>query len=543
MQYLKADTSVKVVIGPAVAVGDGFTPVTTLSLSTADEAEILKHDASAVTDISGNTFAAITSADGYYNLTLTAGQLDTEGMLTVLINDDSLCLPVRHDYMVVNANVFDSLFAAATTDYLQVDNVQVSGATQTANDNGADINAILTSANHIKYGGYCGHGVYFDDAAANTNTTLGTDGTYDNPVSTFAAANTLAGSLGSKIIYVTGASTLALTGQTLTDYEICGIGQKDSNILNLGTAASPSVLTNFKAINLHVYGAHDLSDRIKLIDCMIDDAPAAEITKLHAHARFCTLVDDFTLDTSNDNIFDFCSSGVAGNGYPVCNATGAAGTVVFRHYSGGIGFNSLSASHTASVEADGQIVFESGCNVNAAVTIRGNCTKVDNTAGMNSLTEDARIDKTGITADIVTDAVIAELTTQGDTNETKLDTITTNLATVDTVVDTILVDTGTSIPATLSTIAGYIDTEIATIIANLATVDTVVDGIQTDLSNGTDGLGALKALIDTLDTVADAIKAKTDSLTFTVAGQVDSNVQSINDVTITGDGNATPFDV
>lgn len=38
------------------------------------------------------------------------------------------------------------------------------------------------------------------------------------------------------------------------------------------------------------------------------------------------------------------------------------------------------------------------------------------------------------------------------------------------------------------------------------TLDTVADGIQTDLSNGTDGLGALKTLIDTLDTVADGIQ-------------------------------------
>ena len=92
------------------------------------------------------------------------------------------------------------------------------------------------------------------------------------------------------------------------------------------------------------------------------------------------------------------------------------------------------------------------------------------------------------------------------------------LATVDGIVDAILVDTGTTLPATL------------------ATIDTVADGIQTDLSNGTDGLGALKALIDTVDTVVDAIKAKTDSLTFTVANQVDANIQSVNDTTVTGDG-------
>lgn len=40
----------------------------------------------------------------------------------------------------------------------------------------------------------------------------------------------------------------------------------------------------------------------------------------------------------------------------------------------------------------------------------------------------------------------------------------------------------------------------------------------------------------TVDTVVDAIKAKTDSLNFTVAGQVDSNVQYVNDTQVTGDG-------
>jgi hypothetical protein len=40
-----------------------------------------------------------------------------------------------------------------------------------------------------------------------------------------------------------------------------------------------------------------------------------------------------------------------------------------------------------------------------------------------------------------------------------------------------------------------------------------------------------------------AIKAKTDSLTFTSANMVDANVQRINDVLITGDGSGTPFTV
>lgn len=67
-------------------------------------------------------------------------------------------------------------------------------------------------------------------------------------------------------------------------------------------------------------------------------------------------------------------------------------------------------------------------------------------------------------------------------------------ANLDTQLSTIVTDTGTDIPATLATMAGYIDTEVA------------------------------------------AIKTKTDSLTFTVAGQVDANIQYVNDTAVTGNG-------
>lgn len=53
----------------------------------------------------------------------------------------------------------------------------------------------------------------------------------------------------------------------------------------------------------------------------------------------------------------------------------------------------------------------------------------------------------------------------------------------------------------------------------------------------------LTTIDDFLDTEVAAIKAKTDSLNFTVAGVVDANIQRINDVTIVGDGSGTPFNV
>jgi len=435
----------------------------------------------------------------------------------------------------------------------------------------ATVDSILTGAPAQKYGGQYGPGIYYDDGAANTSTTLGTDGTSANPVSTLGAATTLCTSLGVNRIYIQGQSTLALTGQTLTDYDIIGGETADAATVNLGTAASQSTLTRCRIINCTVYGEHDASDRLRLRDCLINDAPAAEVTFLHVLAINCGLIGDFELDTSTNNIFEGCYSGVAGNSYPVCTATGAAGTVVFRHYSGGIGFENLSASHTASVEGAGQVVFESGCNVNASVSIRGTMSVTDNTAGMTSLTETARIDRPAINAEAdtaISDAALATAAALA-THDGKLDTLDTvadaikaktdNLPT-DPADQSLVIAATDAIVAAIAALndldaagvrgavgmaAADLDTQIATLAttADLGVVDGVADSILAVVGSGTHGNAAIKVLIDTLDAVADAVKAKTDSLTFTQAGHVDANVQRINDVAITGDGSGTPFGV
>jgi hypothetical protein len=93
----------------------------------------------------------------------------------------------------------------------------------------------------------------------------------------------------------------------------------------------------------------------------------------------------------------------------------------------------------------------------------------------------------------------------------------------DTLADTNELQTD-NIPGTLTTIDGKIDT-----------IDTEVGLIQADLDNGTDGLGAIK-------TETAAIKTKTDNMVFTKANELDVNTKSINSATVTGDGNATPWD-
>ena len=110
MQFLKANTEVIVTVGPFVDVGDGFTPQTDITLGAADEAELIKHGSTSVVDISGATWAAVTSCRGYYSLTITAALASDEGLMTVVVQDDSECLPVKAEYMVLSEAAFAPLF-------------------------------------------------------------------------------------------------------------------------------------------------------------------------------------------------------------------------------------------------------------------------------------------------------------------------------------------------------------------------------------------------------------------------------------------------
>lgn len=118
-QILRQSTQVIVVIGPFVDVTDGFTPETGVTLSGADEAELLKGNSSSTTDISGATFAAITGCDGWYALTLTTSLTDTVGALTIMVNDDSVCLPVFARFQVIPAAAYDAMYATGANPALE----------------------------------------------------------------------------------------------------------------------------------------------------------------------------------------------------------------------------------------------------------------------------------------------------------------------------------------------------------------------------------------------------------------------------------------
>jgi len=135
MQDLKADTAATVLIGPFVAIADGVTPVTDITLAGADHAELMKHDGTVFVDMTSNGRTFTHKEGGWYTLLLGTGDTDTEGRLTVVIMDTDECLPVWKDFMVLSKATYDSRYATKATGYMDV-NVKAIGDTATPETSG-----------------------------------------------------------------------------------------------------------------------------------------------------------------------------------------------------------------------------------------------------------------------------------------------------------------------------------------------------------------------------------------------------------------------
>jgi hypothetical protein len=120
MRFLKQSTSVDVPIGPFVDSTDGFTEESGLTLTQPD-IRLKKNGGAWAQKAAAQTLTH--EENGWYEVTLDATDTDTLGQLMLAV-DESGALPVWHEFMVMPANVWDSLFGA---DLLQVDATQLLG--------------------------------------------------------------------------------------------------------------------------------------------------------------------------------------------------------------------------------------------------------------------------------------------------------------------------------------------------------------------------------------------------------------------------------
>jgi hypothetical protein len=119
MHYLKQSTAITIQLGPFVDKIDGVTAETGLTISQAD-VRLSKNGAAFAQANDAN--AATHDENGWYRKQLSATDTGTLGRLIVAVAEEG-ALPVWREFLVLPANVFDSLVAGS--DYLQVD---VSGA-------------------------------------------------------------------------------------------------------------------------------------------------------------------------------------------------------------------------------------------------------------------------------------------------------------------------------------------------------------------------------------------------------------------------------
>ena len=184
MQYLKQSTAGQLIMfGPFVDKTDGVT---------------LKTDATTITDIDHGTTgiflskagaaaairhaavtASVADAYGMMKVTLDATDTATVGTLDVLFAKAATYLPVHKSFMVLPANVYDSLMG---TDLLDVSLVQVAGSTTNVSALATNVDAILTDTATIDTAGEIAAAVWSADA-----TTYQTQGTFGQAIGDPAA--------------------------------------------------------------------------------------------------------------------------------------------------------------------------------------------------------------------------------------------------------------------------------------------------------------------------------------------------------------------
>jgi hypothetical protein len=138
MRYWMADTSMNLKIGPFVSSSDGYTPMTGLTISQSD-IRLSKNGGDFAQ--SSDTGGASHDENGWYDLTLSTSDTNSEGNLVVAI-DKAGALPVWVDIMIVPITVFNSLVGGS--DYLQTDVRQIEG-TDATNQLGTSVGSALNT--------------------------------------------------------------------------------------------------------------------------------------------------------------------------------------------------------------------------------------------------------------------------------------------------------------------------------------------------------------------------------------------------------------
>jgi len=301
--------------------------------------------------------------------------------------------------------------------------------------------------------------VWVDEVSGTSTGTVDfEDATVTNRSNDFDNAQTVADSVGINSIEVSNGNSITLTAG-LEGYNLFGNG---STLALGGQNLGGTIIRQFGQIT----GIGTTTGN----PLFFEDNLIGAVTLAPSVLQQCGIglsSGTFTVGSAGDFVFIDCYSKVAGSGSPVVDLGGAVGatTMEFRRWSGGLTLNNVATGDVISVDVvSGGTITVNGTG--GTVAIRGHCNVVDGSSGSVTITQTSVVNMTKINDEADTAISDASLATASA------------LATVDSNVDAILVDTDTTIPALIAALNDPSAAAIAAAVLAAATADPIAADIQ-----------------------------------------------------------------
>lgn len=336
MIFLKQSTGIDVRLGPFVDATDGVTPETGVTLSGADQAEILKANGAATVDISGATWAAVTGADGWYDLTLTTSHTDTVGEMVIVVQDSSVCLPVFAKFQVLEESIYDAMFGASAAGFDANGRVDVGswlGTAVTTSSTSAKPEVDMYSIS--------------DDATAADNAELDYDGTgYNKSNSTIGTATALSTSAYDQIAD-------DVWDEALSGHVAAGSAGASLYIIRSGTAQAGS--TTSITLDASASASDDFYNNQRIY--IVSGTGAGQgsyITDYTGSSKVANIQDTWVTAPSSDSVFVILpAGGIPGASAPSASTVAAAvwNEAMSGHVSEGSFGSMLQSAHEGTAQA------------------------------------------------------------------------------------------------------------------------------------------------------------------------------------------------
>lgn len=523
MLYLKQSTAATIKLGPFVDDSDGKTAETGLTISQAD-IRLSKNGG----DIAQTNNSAGATHDelGYYNVPLDTTDTNTLGTLKVIVSESG-ALPVFADFMVITAEAYDTLCG---TDHFTVDlngtpsvNVaQISGDSAAADNlesycdgttaqpvNVTQIGGTAQSAIDLKDFADTGYnptthkvqGVVLTDTCTTNTDMRGTDNAYTGTPPTVTAIRQEMDTNSTQL-----AAILTDTGTTLDGKLDAIAGYLDTEVAAIledtGTTI-PGLINELNDLSAQDVWEYDTRT---LTSAGSGGATAQEVWEYTT--RTLTANTNLNIPSAADNADAVWNEAIedhtTGTTFGGKNQR-VVPSETLNDYKADVSGLATSAA-LATVDGNVDSILE---DTNELQTNQGNWLtatgfSTHSAADVWSVATRALTDKAGFT-------ISGTKTTLDALNDISSGDVSTACGTALTSYDP---PTATEMNARTLPSASYATAAaLSTHDGKLDTVDTVADGIQADLSNATDGLGALKALLDQI--VSDLESAITDATSLT----------------------------